>query len=325
MKRIHSSLLIAITGVVGSFAAFFAGTADATAPATCGNAEANPALSVSQDTFPTDQSTTVTVSGSSYLVPPHLEGNDVFGGVYVFFGWVLDPASFGPSTRGQGNGQGLPGVTYAYPGEAGGAETRDDGSGMIRLVSFSGGGVSGEATPFHMSCTGGNWTAEMNVPGPVFTMTDPSTGQIQTFNCTTLAAGQCGFFSIGAHGVPNATNERFLPVTFAGASAQDPAEAGLERAEPVTEPSTTTLPLATTTTPTSAPTSSVAAEAVPVNDDTSSPDAEGGIRSAIVESRDVGSSVAPLIVGVLIVAGLIVSCLVLSHRKTTSSDQPAPG
>ena len=54
-------------------------------------------LSVSTTSLPAGQTSTVTVTGCDYLVPPHAPGIDVFGGVYVFFGWVAGGA-WGPSS-----------------------------------------------------------------------------------------------------------------------------------------------------------------------------------------------------------------------------------
>lgn len=303
--------------------------AAAGAPVQCGNTDANAQLAASQSTFPADQPTVVTVSGNGYLVPPHIEGNDVFGGVYVFFGWVGDPASFGPSTRAQGNGQGLPGVSYAHPGESGGAETRDDGTGTIRLVSFSGGGVSGEATPFHMTCHGGSWITEMTVPGATFAMFDPVTSQTLTYDCTALASGQCGFFSIGAHGVPNATNERFFPVTFTGPAPAAPGP-DQQAVPPAPAPATavdtaapTTLPATTVATP--SPTTATEAD-VATAVTTRPPDADGAIQATVVEVTDVDSSIAPLVIGVLVAGGLIAAWVIVSRRnRPTSPGLPLPG
>ncbi|MEI2697663.1 MAG: hypothetical protein V9E94_04720 [Microthrixaceae bacterium] len=156
---------------------------------------------------------------------------DVFGGVYVMFGWVATTSGWGPSARSSTSSAGVFGATYAYPGEGGDANIRDDGSGRVRLVAFTSGGESGAATPFHMDCDG-NWETTMTIHSPVFEYVVPSTGETRTVDCRSLASGRCGIFSIGAHGKASATNERFVPITFTGGgqvtvdpgSTADPAD-----------------------------------------------------------------------------------------------------
>ncbi|WP_422768806.1 LPXTG cell wall anchor domain-containing protein [Plantactinospora sp. WMMC1484] len=189
------------------------------AGASAGQAARSPSLTVSPGTLPADRVSTVTVTGRSYLVPPHAPGVEVFGGVYVFFGWVADATRFGPSTRNSNNNNGTVGVTYAYPGKAGDAATRDDGTGATRLVSFTAGGASGDATGFHMDGDG-NWKTTMRIFGAAFATTMPD-GTTRTFDCRKV---RCGVFTIGAHGVASATNERFVPIRFqAGAAGSAPA------------------------------------------------------------------------------------------------------
>jgi hypothetical protein len=177
-----------------------------------GQGSGNPRLTVSSSSLPAGSASLLTVTGTDYLVPPHAAGTDVFGGVYLFFGWVADAGRFGPSIRNSNNNDGTAGVTYAYPGEVGDASQRDDGSGNMRLVSFTAGGESGNATDFHMD-DAGNWSATLRVPGAVFHTTNPITGEVRSFDCTEV---QCGVFTIGAHGKASATNEKFTPLTFTG-------------------------------------------------------------------------------------------------------------
>lgn len=182
-----------------------------------GQGSADPTLQVSPSTLATDRVTDLTVSGTGYLVPPHAPDVDVFGGVYVFFGWVDDPNRFGPSIRNSNDNDGTFGVSYAYPGEGGDAATRDDGSGQVRLVAFTEGGESGDATDYHMDDQG-NWATTIRVYGSTFTSTDPATDETTTYDCTQV---QCGVFTIGAHGKPSSTNEVFTPVSFSPAAVQD--------------------------------------------------------------------------------------------------------
>jgi hypothetical protein len=170
----------------------------------------NPILQVSSPTLPATGTSTITVTGLDYLVPPHAPGASVFGGVYVFFGWVRPGGAWGPSIRNSNDNDGNFGVTYTYTGDGGDPGTRDDGGGIMRFVSFTPGGASGSSTPFHMDGNG-NWSTTMVVPGSTYTWSDPFTGSVSTVNCRQV---QCGVFTIGAHGKASATNERFTPVNF---------------------------------------------------------------------------------------------------------------
>lgn len=186
------------------------GVAAAPAQTQCGNTAANPSISVDRSTVDVGETAVVTVTGRSYLLPPHVCGTDVFGGIYLFFGWVQPGGQWGPSNKSSTSTQGLFGTTYSYPGEGGGAETRDDGTGTVRLVSFTPGGESGKSTPFHMDGQG-NWRADLTVRGSTYSFKDLRTGASQSVDCTVV---QCGVFTIGAHGKASRTNERFVPINF---------------------------------------------------------------------------------------------------------------
>lgn len=172
----------------------------------------NPGLSVSQSTLPANGASTITVTGTDYLVPDHPEGGSVFGGVYVMFGWVQPGGGWGPSYRNSNNNQGTFGTTYTYPGDNGGADTRDDGSGLIRLVAFTPGGVSGAETDYVMD-PGGNWSTQITIHGSTYTFKNNVTGVQSNVDCTQF---QCGVFTMGAHGKSSRTNELFTPINFAG-------------------------------------------------------------------------------------------------------------
>lgn len=172
-----------------------------------------PSLTPSRTSIGADETATITVTGTNYLLPPHECGKTVPGGVYLFFGWVKPGGQWGPSARNSESANGLFGQTYSYPGEGGGAETRDDGSGAIRLISFTLGGDSGESTPFHMDGTG-NWQADLVVRGSKFSFVDVMSGQSASVDCLVV---QCGVFTIGAHGKPSPVNEQFHPINFTNA------------------------------------------------------------------------------------------------------------
>ncbi|WP_430791897.1 hypothetical protein [Actinoplanes sp. G11-F43] len=247
---------------------------------------ATPKLTVSKSTLPSDQVSEITVTGRSYLVPPHAPGVEVFGGVYLFFGWVKDPGGFGPSIRNSGNNDGTPGVTYAYPGEAGDAGTRDDGSGTMRMVSFTTGGASGEATDFHMD-DDGDWRATLKINGSTFSTT--SNGKSSTYDCLKV---QCGVYTIGAHGVASKTNEKFTRITFkapsGGGTAAEPTTAPTRpAAATTTAPTRTTAPAAGATNAATATGTAESADLVAVEEADSGGDIEG---RAVAGTRSVRST-----------------------------------
>ncbi|MEV0893966.1 hypothetical protein [Promicromonospora sp. NPDC050262] len=137
---------------------------------------------------------TVRVSGSGFQSVPK-----AFGGLYVFFGWVSDPSggSWAPS-RG-----GVSGDTYRYVPDA---ETAQN-AGYQRFVAFPGSSTEAEANGGTIAADG-TWSTDLVIPGARFKAADGS-----TVDCTAV---RCGIITIGAHGVRNANNETFTPVTFAG-------------------------------------------------------------------------------------------------------------
>lgn len=195
----------------------------AAAQTRCGGTSASPRLTPSRTTIGAQETAVVTVSGTNYLVPPHVCGTDVFGGVYLFFGWVQPGGQWGPSWRSSTSDRGLFGTTYSYPGEGGGGETRDDGTGTVRLVSFTAGGESGTSTPFHMDGAG-NWRADVTVRGATYDFKDLRTGASHRVDCRVV---QCGVFTIGAHSKSSRTNEVFHPINFT-----DPAGAPIAPSNP---------------------------------------------------------------------------------------------
>ncbi len=205
-------LCAALAVVIGVGASLTTAGAVSAAPTQtqCGNTQANPGISVDRTTIGVTETAVVNVTGTSYLLPQHVCGTDVFGGIYLFFGWVAPGGQWGPSFRTSTGTQGLFGTTYSYPGEGGGGETRDDGTGTTRLISFTSGGESGDQTSFHMDGSG-NWQSNLTVRGATFSYKDLRTGGTATVDCTVV---QCGVFTIGAHGKASRTNERFTPINF---------------------------------------------------------------------------------------------------------------
>ena len=148
-----------------------------------------------------DGSTTVTLSGSGFQYVPNAPG-----GIYVTFGVVQDPTtnSWAPSQGGRS------GSTFGY------AST----GGATLLVAFAGGSSAGESNA--VIDENGNWTAQMTIPGARFPSSsgNPHAGQAQEgaeIDCLTV---QCGIITFGAHGMVNANNESFTPVSFATADGE---------------------------------------------------------------------------------------------------------
>jgi hypothetical protein len=315
----------------------------------CGNTTANPTLSVDRPTLGATETAVVTVTGTGYLLPPHVCGTDVFGGIYLFFGWVQPGGQWGPSFKSSTSTQGLFGTSYSYPGEGGGAETRDDGTGTIRLISFTAGGESGTSTPFHMDGAG-NWRSDLTIRGATYRYTDLRTGASNTVDCRAV---QCGVFTVGAHGKASRTNERFTPITFVdptgapaapsaaagaapgrvtpGAATPAPGPAGTDSSAPGTADAGEDPAASTTTDPAAAigdPAASSTSTTEPAEDDTLMPDAEEA--AAVQEfGGDGGSGVPfPLVLGV--VAALAATAAALGVRRwrraeaSTATDGVAP-
>lgn len=215
-RRVLGAATLIGTGLLGGFAG--GGTA--------ASAQVTPVLLVSPGSAAADRPTTVTVSGTGYLVPPHAADKQLMGGVYVLFGWVQPGNSWGPSHTNGVNTDGQFGYSYNYAGISRGADTRDDGTGHNRFVSFTSGGPSGESTEFHMSMdpaypdnSRGSWTTTITIPGAVYTYLDPVTNAPKAVDCRVV---QCGIYTIGAHGVKSQTNERFFPISFATTGGSAP-------------------------------------------------------------------------------------------------------
>jgi hypothetical protein len=148
-----------------------------------------------------DGPSTLRVSGSGFQ---SVQGG--LGGIYVMFGWVDDPAggAWRPS-----NG-GLTGEDYRYVPDSESASNE----GHQKFVAFPGADTEAAANGGVLAADG-TWATELSVPGPRFTSQDRS-GATTEVDCTQV---QCGVITIGAHGVTNATNETFTPVSFGGTSA----------------------------------------------------------------------------------------------------------
>lgn len=309
MRTTRAVTRVALTALAVALAIPVAGGGTAGAAQGSGN----PTLAVSNATLFSDRPNTITVTGTDYLVPPHAPGTNVFGGVYLFFGWVRPGGSWGPSWKSSTSNDGSFGYTYHYAGDGGDASTRDDGSGTMRLISFTAGGESGNATDFHMD-DAGNWSTTLTVRGSKYQYKDPQSGRAVTVDCQAV---QCGVYTIGAHGKASRTNEKFVPVSFVGSPPAtplpgQPVPSGPPAEQPVAATPTTPQDTAATSTTTPTTVAPAAPEAVEELPETGERDAkekatDDGKEVALSptsSSSDAGRSSAGMwIVGVVVVAG----------------------
>ncbi len=192
-RRIVSAVLAALA-VLGLASVTVAPGAHAAARVTVVGLDGGAAAS-------TDGATTLRVSGAGFQ---SVQG--AFGGIYVFFGWVSDPAggTWAPSKGGQ------TGADYRYVPDSESA----DNNGYQRFVAFPGSETAYAANGGEIAADG-TWATDLVVPGPVFEAQDRS-GAVSEVDCTQV---QCGVITIGAHGVRNPSNETFTPVSFGQAAS----------------------------------------------------------------------------------------------------------
>lgn len=142
------------------------------------------------------------VADSTYLTEVRVSGTGFqsikngFGGIYVLFGWA------GSGWRPSEGGLTGSGYRYVYDDET-------NPIGYQLFVAFPGSSTEYAANGGHIAADG-SWSATMRIPGPKFQAYDRS-GNISTVDCLAV---QCGIMTIGAHGVINANNESFTPISF---------------------------------------------------------------------------------------------------------------
>ncbi len=154
------------------------------------NAASGAELTVTPAKSLADRDQKVTLTGKGY---PRSNAGNVFGGVYILFGWVDKMPS-------------VPGASavsdYVY---ADGQETYQ------WMVNYPGNTTEPNAP---MMDANGNWSADFTVYGSKFTSANGV-----TIDCYQV---QCGVFTIGAHGRVNAAAEVFTPVYFDDNTDIDP-------------------------------------------------------------------------------------------------------
>lgn len=140
-----------------------------------------------------DYATVLTVRGTGFQSVP--KG---YGGIYLLFGWV-DGGAWQPSKGGAS------GATYRYVPD----KEAKDNRGFQRFVSFPGSDTAGSANGGEIAADG-SWSTQLTVPGARFKSTDRD-GKVVDVDCLKV---QCGLITVGAHGVVNANNETFTPISF---------------------------------------------------------------------------------------------------------------
>ncbi|ONI74616.1 hypothetical protein ALI144C_37890 [Actinosynnema sp. ALI-1.44] len=220
------------------------------------------------------------------------------GGIYVFFGWVSDPAggAWRPSKGGAS------GVTFRYVQDK---ETKDN-NGYQRFVAFPGSDTASSANGGTIA-DNGTWSTKLTIPGAKFKTADRS-GAVSEVDCLRT---RCGVITVGAHGVVNANNETFTPVSFAVPNQQPAPPPPQKATTPATPPPavTTTTPPPTTTSTTAVTTSNV---------ETTSPDQTP---QPAAQSQPLGSGDGPnlwLIIGIPVLVLVAVGGLVVSRRRLTA-------
>lgn len=177
-------------------------------------ASADPQVTVTDDSGTSDGTVTagsvVTVTGSGFQ---SVQGGA--GGIYVVFGWVDDAEG---GTWRPSNG-GATGADYLYAPDTEDAEN----AGFQRFVAFPGSGTAAAANG-GVIAEDGSWSTPLTVPAAQFDAMDRA-GDAAPVDCTQV---QCGVITFGAHGIKNATNETFTPLTFSDAAAEAAAAAAAE-------------------------------------------------------------------------------------------------
>ncbi|MFI5561428.1 hypothetical protein ACIA2T_19290 [Amycolatopsis japonica] len=184
---------------------------------------AGAAVTFSPGSADPEYATSLQVKGTGFQSVP--KG---YGGIYLLFGWVADGA-WQPS---QG---GAAGATYRYVKD----KEAKDNNGFQRFLAFPGSDTASAANG--EIAADGTWSAKLVLPGARFKAAD-RTGKIVDVDCLKV---RCGLITVGAHGVVNANNETFTPVTFAVPKApttQAVAPPPPPSSSPVPSPSSSAAP-----------------------------------------------------------------------------------
>lgn len=281
--------------VVGVLAAL---TAAGTSLALAGPAAAESQVSITDDA---GASVTEVVAGSVV----HVAGTGFqsvpggAGGIYLTFGWVDDAA--GGTWRPTAGG--ATGADYLYAPDVEGAENK----GFQRYVAFPGSGTAAAANG-GVIAEDGTWATDLTIPAEQFEALDRA-GNPAPVDCAQV---QCGFITVGAHGVKNANNETFTPVTFVAAAATTPEPAPTDAATDAT---------------TDATTDAATAPASDATDDAEAGDVAATPISAPMDPADDDSAQRTFIVsliGGLVTIGLLIAVgIVRAKRRRRAEDAAA--
>lgn len=252
---------------------------------------AGASVSVSPGTADPEYATTVQLSGSGFQSVP--KG---YGGIYLLFGWVAD-GGWQPSKGGAA------GATYRYVPD----KEAKDNKGFQRFIAFPGSDTASAANGGEIAANG-TWSTQLVIPGAKFKATDRG-GNVVDIDCQRV---RCGVITVGAHGVVNANNETFTPVSFAvpkqTAAAPPPASTPPTSSEaPSSAPPTTT---------TEAPSSS-SAPPVTFAEPVAAPP---NVQPAAQEGAAGSWWWIAVVAAVVVLAGLVVPLLRLRRRRADSSD-----
>jgi hypothetical protein len=281
--RIDLLILIVVAALTAALAVVL-GVALA-APASAATAR----VQLSTSSADPDFATNITVSGQGFQ---SVQGG--FGGIYVVFGTT--------DSRWRPSQGGVSGTDYIYVQDV---QTKAN-HGYQQFVAFPGSSTAGDANA--VMAADGSWRVTLVVPGASF----PAAGGKQ-INCRSV---QCGVITIGAHGVVNATNETFSPVSFVALKAAVTTPAASASAPIATTPiaSAPVVPVVPPTTTVASPSMTASA-----SDSAAAPLM---ISAAPVASTKSSSSAVGWWIGALVLAALLVSGgagLWLRRRKGVSN------
>ena len=136
----------------------------------------------------------------------------------------------------------MTGTSYRYA-----ADDEQAPVGFQRFLAFPGSSTAAEASG--QLAADGSFSTTITTPGAEFTSLDRNRVETRV-DCFAV---QCGIITIGAHGVVNANNETFTPVTFATATSAATAPTATPLPEPVDGPTALALAADNTTFASSAP------------------------------------------------------------------------
>lgn len=166
--------------------------------------------------------TTVKVSGSGFQ-----SITKAMGGIYVVFGHAPQGGTWRPSKGGTS------GRDFFYIADS----QSKANSGYQRFVAFPGSSTADSANGGTLSASG-SFSLSMVIPGPTFSAQTAS-GASKSIDCREV---QCGIYTFGAHGISNANNETYTPVSFTASGIKSSGAENTARKQPNTNGSNAAVP-----------------------------------------------------------------------------------